>query len=113
MFRFNAVFTDKPPWKGFRGFHFTDNPRRISRQPYTLLIKTNIIQERNTGMESFLTFSKFALTKMFSMPAFGLSGVTGSPERSSHEDRSWHEDYLIGKSDMDAAWYYERRRWRS
>jgi hypothetical protein len=64
-------------------------------------------------MESFLTFSKFALTKMLSMPAFGFSGVTGSPESSSHDDRSWHENYLIGKSDMDAAWYYERRRWRS
>lgn len=64
-------------------------------------------------MESFLTFSKFALTKILSMPVFGLAGVTASSESPGHDDRSWHEDYLIGKSDMDAVWYYERRRWRS
>ena len=69
------------------------------------------------GMESFLTFSKFALTKLVSLPIFGLSVVpasaTANPDSSSHGDRSWHDDYLIGKSDMDAAWYYERLRWRS
>ena len=68
-------------------------------------------------MESFLTFSKLALTKLLSMPVFGLSGIPGSamanPVSFSRGDRSWHDDYLIGKSDMDAAWYYERLRWRS
>ena len=68
-------------------------------------------------MESFLALSKFALTKLLSTPVFVLSGVptsaTANPESSSHDDRSWHDDYLIGKSDMDAAWYYERLRWRS
>jgi hypothetical protein len=68
-------------------------------------------------MESLLTFSKTAFTKLLSLPLFGLSGFPGSaavmPESSSHYDRSWHEDYLVGKSDMDAVWYYERRSWRS
>jgi hypothetical protein len=81
------------------------------------MAKINITQERNTGMENVLTFSKSVLTKLVSMPVFGLSGipasVTVNPESSSNGDRSWHDDYLIGKSDMDAAWYYERRRWRS
>ena len=52
-----------------------------------------------------------------SMLAFGFFGAPilamANPESPSHEDRSWHDDYLIGKSDMDAVWYYERRRWRS
>lgn len=68
-------------------------------------------------MESFLTFSKFALTKLLSVLVYGISWVpasaTANPESSGHDDRSWHDDYLIGKSDMDAVWYYERRRWRS
>jgi hypothetical protein len=68
-------------------------------------------------MESFLVLSKFALTKLVAMPVLGLSGIptsaTANPDSSSHSDRSWHDDYLIGKSDMDAAWYYERLRWRS
>lgn len=25
---------------------------------------------------------------------------------------SWQEDFLLGSSDTDAHWYYERRRWR-
>jgi hypothetical protein len=68
-------------------------------------------------MESLLALSKFALTKLVSAPVFVLSGVptsaTANPESSGHDDRSWHGDYLIGKSDMDAAWYYERLLWRS
>ncbi len=68
-------------------------------------------------MENFLIFSKFALSKLLSGLVFGFYGspvsATANPESSSHDDRSWHDDYLIGKSDMDAAWYYERRRWRS
>jgi hypothetical protein len=27
--------------------------------------------------------------------------------------KSWAEDYLLGVSDADARWYYERRSWRS
>ncbi|MDP1699371.1 MAG: hypothetical protein Q8L53_00220 [Aestuariivirga sp.] len=77
------------------------------------MAKINITEERNTAMENLLTFSKSALTKLLSMPVFGFSGAAAGSERSSHDDRSWHEDYLIGKSDMDAVWYYERRRWRS
>jgi hypothetical protein len=68
-------------------------------------------------MESFLTFSKFALTKLLCVLVYGLSwvpaSITVNPVSSSDSDRSWHDDYLIGKSDMDAAWYYERLRWRS
>ena len=72
-------------------------------------------------MESILTISKFALTKAMSVLVFGFYGASisaaisavANPESSSHDDRSWHDGYLIGKSDLDAAWYYERRRWRS
>ena len=68
-------------------------------------------------MESLLTLGKFASTKLLSMALFGLAGVhirsNAVPESSSNVDRGWHEDYLVGKSDMDAVWYYERRRWRS
>lgn len=68
-------------------------------------------------MESILSVSKFGLTKAISVLVFGSNGASisalANPESSSHEDRSWHEDCLISKSDMDAAWYYERRRWRS
>lgn len=43
-----------------------------------------------------------------------LSGV----DRPASESGAFHhnecaEDYLIGQSDMDARWYYERKRWRS
>jgi hypothetical protein len=27
--------------------------------------------------------------------------------------KSWAVDYLLGVSDTDARWYYERRNWRS
>jgi hypothetical protein len=68
-------------------------------------------------MESILSVSKFALTKAISVLVFGSNGASisalANPENCNHDDRSWHDDYLIGKSDMDAAWYYERRRWRS
>jgi hypothetical protein len=68
-------------------------------------------------MESILTFSKVASTRLLSALVYGLTwvpaSVTVNPESSSHGDRSWHDDYLIGKSDMDAVWYYERLRWRS
>ena len=35
---------------------------------------------------------------------------------SAHVDeagRGCPEDYLVASSDMDAIWYYERRRWRA
>jgi len=67
------------------------------------------------SMEDVLTFSKSALTKLMSVMLFGPYGFRDAEkaESPSHDDRSWHEDYLIGKSDMDAVWYYERRRWRA
>jgi hypothetical protein len=68
-------------------------------------------------MEDLMRSGKSALTKLLSIAVFGLAGVCGSAkavaEGSDHDDRSWHEDYLVGKSDMDAVWYHERRRWRS
>lgn len=68
-------------------------------------------------MENSMKLGKSALTKLLSMAVFGLAGLCGSAkavtEGPGHDDRSWHEDYLIGKSDVDAVWYYERRRWRS
>lgn len=68
-------------------------------------------------MNSILTLNKFA----FSTPLLGLTkwlfsfpaSAKPNSDASGHDDRSWHDDYLIGKSDMDAAWYYERRRWRT
>jgi hypothetical protein len=81
------------------------------------MVKIKLSQGKNTGMESILTVSKFALTKAMSVLFFGFYGASVSAmanlESSSHCDRSWHDDYLIGKSDLDAVWYYERRRWRS
>jgi hypothetical protein len=62
-------------------------------------------------MKSFLTLALSRLVSA-SVGGFPISAAINS-ESSNHDDRSWHEDYLIGKSDMDAAWYYERRRWRS
>jgi hypothetical protein len=64
-------------------------------------------------MESILTLIKSALTKLLSVQVLGLAGVSACSGSSRQSDRSWHEDYLIGKSDMDAIWYYERRRWRA
>ena len=68
-------------------------------------------------MESILTVSKFALTKAMSVFVFGFYGASisalANQESTRQDDRSWHDDYLSGKSDLDAAWYYERRRWRS
>ncbi len=101
------------PGKAFWRGHFTENAPSISRSTSIFLIKINVGQERITGMESILTFSKSALTRLLSVPVLGLAGVSASSVISSQSDRSWHEDYLIGKSDMDAIWYYERRRWLS
>ena len=65
-------------------------------------------------MKHFPTFSHFALSRPLLGPdcRFPTSGAVNSA--SSHRsDRDWQEDYLIGMSDIDARWYYERRRWRS
>lgn len=56
-------------------------------------------------MRKFLSFafSKLPLSKR------------SIPSTTGHEDeagRGCLEDYLTGSSDMDAVWYYERRRWR-
>jgi hypothetical protein len=65
-------------------------------------------------MKSFLTFSKFALSRLLSASVGGFPASAAVNSVSSSQDGlSWHDDYLIGKSDIDAAWYYERRRWRS
>jgi len=34
-----------------------------------------------------------------------------APADGREDSRNWVEDYLIGMSDQDAIWYYERRRW--
>lgn len=54
-------------------------------------------------------FFSFAFSKM---PLSERS----SPSLSAHADevgRAGVEDYLAAASDMDAVWYYERRRWRA
>ena len=77
----------------------------------------NIHQITASSMESIVKFSKFAFAKSMSVLIFGFAGFliseTDDCESPKHGDLSWHDDYLIGKSDMDAIWYYERRRWRS
>jgi hypothetical protein len=57
------------------------------------------------------------MRKFFS---FGFSKMPlserSSPSLSAHADevgRVGVEDYLAAASDMDAVWYYERRRWRA
>ena len=57
-------------------------------------------------MKKFLSFafSKTPLT------------VRSNPSASAHHDdadRRWVEDYMNASSDLDAVWYYERRRWRA
>lgn len=39
-----------------------------------------------------------------------------NPSASGHHDKAsrlWIEDAVNASSDMDAVWYYERRRWRA
>ena len=68
-------------------------------------------------MKGFLTFSQVALSKIWFAPIYALLGPKASAmansESSDRHDLNWQEDYLIGMSDRDAIWYYERRRWRS
>ena len=57
-------------------------------------------------MEKFLSFafSKMPLSQ------------SSNPSTSNQEDkavRPWIEDYMNASSDVDAVWYYERRRWRA
>jgi hypothetical protein len=54
-------------------------------------------------------FFSFAFSKM---PLSKRS----NPSPSAHADEAGRgsvEDYLAASSDMDAVWYYERRRWRA
>lgn len=54
-------------------------------------------------------FFSFALSKM------PLAVRTNSPGSGQHDEvvRGWEEDFMAASSDMDAIWYYERRRWRA
>jgi hypothetical protein len=56
--------------------------------------------------------------KKFLSFAFGKmpSATRSNPSTSNPEDkvvRPWIEDYVNASSDVDAVWYYERRRWRA
>lgn len=54
-------------------------------------------------------FFSFAFSKM---PLSKRS----NPSVSNQEDkavRPWIEDHMNASSDVDAVWYYERRRWRA
>jgi len=54
-------------------------------------------------------FLSFAFSKM-------PLALRSTPVASTHHDeavRGWVEDYMTASSDMDAIWYYERRRWRA
>ena len=62
------------PGKAFWRGHFTENTPSISRSTSIFLVKINVGQERTTGMESILTFSKSALTRLLSVPVFGSRG---------------------------------------
>ena len=61
-------------------------------------------------MEKVLNFASHAISRLESALLPKASAVTFErPDCSS----GWQEDYLIGTSDTDARWYYERRYWRS
>jgi hypothetical protein len=54
-------------------------------------------------------FLSFAFSKM-------PLAMRSNPPCTMHHDeaaRGSVEDYLTASSDMDAVWYYERRRWRA
>jgi hypothetical protein len=54
-------------------------------------------------------FMSFAFSKM-------PQSLRSTPAGSAHHDeavRDWVDDYMHASSDMDAIWYYERRRWRA
>jgi hypothetical protein len=54
-------------------------------------------------------FLSFAFSKM-------PLAMRSTPAGSVHRDEpvgGWVEDYMTAASDMDAIWYYERRRWRA
>jgi hypothetical protein len=54
-------------------------------------------------------FLSFAFSKM-------PLAMRSTPAGSVHRDEAvggWVEDYMTAASDMDAIWYYERRRWRA
>ncbi|MCB1435316.1 MAG: hypothetical protein KDK75_23055 [Alphaproteobacteria bacterium] len=51
------------------------------------------------------------LAKLFGRALAGPTGPLG--ETSAFHFNDGAEDQLIGLSDTDARWYYERKRWRS
>lgn len=53
---------------------------------------------------------KYLAARCFRPPIF--SGVNEEYSGQVFE-RSYAEDYLSAGSDIDAIWYYERRRWKS
>ena len=65
----------------------------------------------NNGLIEELDMKKFLRFAFNKMPL----AMQANPPRSAHHDevgRGCIEDYLTASSDMDAVWYYERRRWR-
>ena len=60
-------------------------------------------------MKWMLTFCRTILAK--STAPFNVPFSAARPADIDDGNRDWVEDYLIGMSDTDAIWYYERRRW--
>ena len=65
-------------------------------------------------MKDFLTICKFAVGKRSARTECEKrESAINQSERFDQSDRNWVEDFLVGASDQDAIWYYERRRWRA
>jgi hypothetical protein len=64
-------------------------------------------------MEKVVNLTSLGISKM--RAAVFPPAPTVLPERPDRtiNPNGWQEDYLIGASDIDARWYYERRYWRS
>lgn len=54
-------------------------------------------------------FLSFAFRKML----LALHSNPPGPVQHDEAVHGWIEDYMNASSDMDAVWYYERRRWRA
>jgi hypothetical protein len=89
--------------------HFTQSPHLVLQQPATVLPMPHGENGRNTTMKSFLRIGR---------RFFGSTGsqvISARSDQSAavhHGDRTWAEDFLVGMSDMDAIWFYERQRMR-
>ena len=57
-------------------------------------------------MKKFLSFA-------FSRMPLALHSTPSVSTQGDKAVRPWIEDYMNASSDMDAVWYYERRRWRA